>query len=154
LIVVQPPPRIVAPVCDCTNNPNPSFNIPATAPKSVRRLGSRPQFGRSHGMSSAEFYNKLKDRYNSSTRDAAFLDGIFQGMGYSGFAEANESSFTDTVLSPGIAGNMGYTTRHKVKYMQLNTRGADLEAFRINARNGCHVHFMKTCGNFFFFCSR
>jgi len=55
---------------------------------------------------------------------------------------------------PGITGNMGYGTRHKVKYVTLNTRGADLEAFRIKAANGCDVHFMKTCGNFFFFCAR
>ncbi len=153
LVLPKPPPP-PAPVCDCTTNTNPAFNVPVgTSPKVVRRLGSRPQFGKSNGLSGADFYNKLKDRYNSSTRDAEFLDGVFQAMGYSGFADANEFSFTDTVLSSGITGNMGYTSRHKIKYMQLNTKGEDLDAFRINARNGCHVHFMKTCGNFFFFCT-
>jgi len=47
---------------------------------------------------------------------------------------------------------MGYTKRHRMKYVQLNARnGRDLEAFQVSAINGCDVYFMKTCGNLFFF---
>jgi len=95
----------------------------------------------------------LKNRYDKG-QDRAYLDAVFRGMGYSGFAEANEFMFAETTLVPGITGNMGFSTKHKIKHVTLNTRGADLEAFRIKAANGCDVHFMKTCGNFFFFCSR
>lgn len=162
VILPKPPPPPPAASCNCTNNPVEAFNIPLAIPvsnKSVRRLGSRPQFGNSHGLSAGEFYNKLKTKYASNTRDAKFLDEVFRGMGYSGFNDplVSEYTFSDTVLSSGISGNMGYTSRHRVKYLTLNTSGKDLEAFRVNANvgagNSCHVHFMKTCGNFFFFCS-
>ena len=161
LVLPKPPPPPV-PACACQGNPIESFNLPLAIPvslKPINRLGSRPQFGNSHGLSASEFYNKLKTRHASSTADAKFLDEVFQGMGYSGFNDplVSEYIFSETVLSPGISGNMGYTKRHRIKYVRLNTTGKDLEAFRINANgkalNSCHVHFMKTCGNFFFFCA-
>jgi len=154
LIIPKPAPVFVAaPVCNCSGNPNPDFNIQFGAPKSISRLGAHPQFGNSSNLSGPGFYFKLKNRYDKG-RDREYLDAVFRGMGYSGFAEATEFMFAETTLVPGITGNMGYGTRHKVKYVTLNTRGADLEAFRIKAANGCDVHFMKTCGNFFFFCAR
>ncbi len=161
LILPKPPPPPI-PACACQGNPIEAFNLPLAIPvsmKPIRRLGSRPEFGNSHDMTAGEFYNKLKTRYASSTVDAKFLDEVFRGMGYSGFNDplVSEYIFSETVLSPGISGNMGYTKRHRVKYVRLNTTGKDLEAFRVNANgkalNSCHVHFMKTCGNFFFFCS-
>jgi len=47
---------------------------------------------------------------------------------------------------------MGFNAKHRTVYAKLNTTGRDLEAFKISAKNGCDIHFMKTCGNHFFFC--
>lgn len=160
-IILPKPPPPPAPVCACTGNINANFNLPVLPEntQTLNRLGSRPQFGNSHGMTTTEFYNKLKTKYNASKRNATFLDETFRGMGYSGFNDplVSEYIFSETIITPGTRGNMGYTKRHRVKYVQLNTTGKDLEAFRINANtkalNACHVHFMKTCGNFFFFCT-
>jgi len=156
LIIPKPAPVFVAaPVCACNANTNADFNTPFGAtPKSVSRLGTNPQFGNSSNLSGPGFYFKLKNRHDKGGRDREYLDAIFRGMGYSGFADANEFMFTETTLVPGVTGNMGYSKRHKVKYVTLNTSGQDLAAFRIKSANGCDVHFMKTCGNFFFFCAR
>lgn len=147
-----PPP--VAPVCNCTDAGMLSLPVDAT-PKSIHTLGSRPQFGDSHALDAAGFYNKLESRYNRSTRDAAFLDELFKDMGYpNGFADASEGLFSDTTIPNGMIGNMGYTKRHRIKYVQLNAKGdRDLAAFKVASANGCDVYFMKTCGNLFFFCN-
>ena len=82
-----------------------------------------------------------------------FLDEVFTSLGYAnGFADANASTFYSVTIPNGKTGNMGYTKRHRMKYVQLNARnGRDLEAFQVSAINGCDVYFMKTCGNLFFF---
>ena len=74
-------------------------------------------------------------------------------MGYASFAEATPELFTETQLERGTIGNIGFSENHKTLYGQLNvTSDRDLMAFRIQAANGCDIHFMKTCGNHFFFC--
>ena len=147
-----PPP--VPPVCACTDAGMLSLPIDAT-PKSIQALGSRPQFGDSHSLDAAGFYNKLESRYSSSARDATFLDDLFKDMGYAnGFADASAALFSDTTIPNGMTGNMGYTSRHRIKYVQLNAKkDRDLAAFKVVAANGCDVYFMKTCGNLFFFCN-
>ncbi len=124
-----------------------------TAPKAISALGNRPQFGNSHDVDAAGFYNKLQDRYNRSARDKKFLDELFTSLGYpNGFADANESTFYSVTIPNGMTGNMGYTKRHRMKYVQLNARkGQDLEAFKVASINACDVYFMKTCGNLFYF---
>ena len=52
----------------------------------------------------------------------------------------------------GTKGNLGFANYHGYKYYTLDTSGRDLLAFRIKARNGCDIHNMKTCGNYFYFC--
>ena len=76
-------------------------------------------------------------------------------MGYTnGFAGASASLFSETRVTRGTNGNMGYSKSHQTVYAKLNAAGKDLEAFKIKAANGCDIHFMKTCGNHFFFCPR
>ena len=147
-----PPP--VAPVCACMNAGMLSLPVDKT-PKQIHTLGSRPQFGDSHALDAAGFYNKLESRYNRSTRDATFLDELFKDLGYAnGFADASEGIFSDTTIPNGMTGNMGYTKRHRIQYVQLNAkRDRDLAAFKVASANGCDVYFMKTCGNLFFFCN-
>ncbi len=143
-----------APACRCEGNTNVVFNIPKNAlPKSLSRLGSNPEFGDSHGLDAFDFYKKLNNRYNSNARDKRFLDDLFRGMGYASFAEATPELFTETQLERGTIGNIGFSKNHRTLYGQLNvTSDRDLMAFRIQAANGCDIHFMKTCGNHFFFC--
>ena len=149
---MPPAPAIVEKICPTFDEG--MMSLPeATDPKVINRLGSRPQFGDSHDLDAAGFYNKLKNRYDRSSRDAAFLDELFTSLGYpNGFADANESTFYSTTIPNGATGNMGYTKRHRIKYVQLDAKSSrDLEAFQIASVNGCDVYFMKTCGNFFFF---
>lgn len=147
-----PPP--VAPVCACNDAGMLSLPVDAT-PKQIHTLGSRPEFGDSHALDAAGFFNKLKKRYDVSSRDKAFLDELFTTMGYAnGFADASAGLFNDTNIPNGMTGNMGYTKRHRIQYVQLNAkRDRDLAAFKVASANGCDVYFMKTCGNLFFFCN-
>ena len=155
-VVVEQKPAPVAqvPVCNCTGNQNPLFNIPTgVEPKSLKRLGTCPEFGNSHGLTTAQFLEKLTKKAASNNADKTFLDGVFKGMGYAnGFADAKVEQFSEVEVPAGTAGNMGYSVFHKTAYDRLDATGKDLLAFRIKAANGCDMHFMKTCGNHFFFC--
>lgn len=148
-----PKPVYVEPVCPTFSDGLLSLPSAEVAPKPIRALGSRPEFGNSHDLDANGFYNKLKNRYNSSKRDAAFLDELFTALGYAnGFADAGAYTFYETTIPNGMTGKMGYTSRHKMKYVQLNARNErDLQAFKVSSVNGCDVYFMKTCGNLFYF---
>ena len=155
---VAPPP---APSCpyNCsggTRAASPVFNIPSNAiPKSLTRLGTSPEFGNSHNMSPSQFFDKLKGAAGANGRDKQFLDQVFKGLGYGGFGDATADMFSDVTLSPGTTGNMGFGgSKHRTIYATLNTSGKDLQAFKIKGANGCNIHFMKTCGNHFFFCPK
>jgi uncharacterized protein YegP (UPF0339 family) len=145
-----PPP----PACNCSGNADALFNIPSGEPKSLTRLGTNPEFGNSHGLTPAEFYDKLAKAAKANAVDARFLDRVFKGMGYKGFSDAKPEMFSTVTLTPGTTGNMGYSKAHKTVFARLDTQGKDLEAFRIKAANGCDFHFMKTCGNHFFTCPK
>lgn len=149
----EPPPIIIEKVCPTFVEGMLALPTDGSTPKSIGALGSRPEFGNSHDLDGAGFYNKLQARYNRSARDKKFLDELFTSLGYpNGFADANESTFYSTTIPNGMTGNMGYTKRHRMKYVQLNARNArDLEAFKVASINGCDVYFMKTCGNLFYF---
>lgn len=151
---IPPSPVSISPVCACTSAGMLSLPVDVT-PKQIHALGSRPEFGDSHALDANGFFNKLKKRYEISNRDKTFLDKLFKDLGYTnGFSDASEGLFSDTTVPNGMTGNMGYTKRHQIQYVELNAkRDRDLAAFKITAANGCDVHFMKTCGNLFFFCN-
>lgn len=153
-LVLPVPPPPPAPVCACNNAGMLSLPTDET-PKEINALGNRPEFGNVHNLDAAGFYNKLKNRYDRSKRDAAYLDEVFTTIGYpNGFADATEFTFSETTIPNGMTGNMGYTKRHKIKYVRLDASNErDLQAFRVSSVNGCDVYFMKSCGNLFFFCN-
>ena len=105
-------------------------------------------------LTPAKLFNKLRDRSANSATDRRFLDGIFRAMGYTaGFADASADLFSEVTIENGTMGNMGYGPQHNTMYARLDVGSAfDLMAFRIKAANGCDLHFMKTCGNHFFYC--
>lgn len=141
--------------CNCANSDEPVLKNYSYEPKTLTALGSNPEFGNSHALSPAQFYDKLKNAHATSSVDKAFLDRIFKAMGYeNGFSDATPTLFTDTVVPFGTVGNIGYSKEHKTQYSRLNLSETDQKAFRIKAKNGCDIHFMKTCGNHMFFCTK
>ncbi len=161
-VVEAPPPAPVAAVCNCNSQTHPVFKLPSASFIANRskaknfklsRLGTYPEFKDSHGLDGAGFYNKLKTRHSVSNTDKRFLDGIFKAMGYAnGFADAEASMFSEVELPKGTRGNLGEGPMHRTKYHELPDSSRDRQAFKIEAANGCHLHFMKTCGNHMFFC--
>ncbi len=150
----EPAPAPAA-VCSCSGNANPIFNTRSGAAKSLSRLGTNPEFGDSHGLNGAQFFNKLSKAYKSNSRDKRFLDNLFKGMGYAGFGDADAGMFSETTVPRGTKGNMGASPKHRTVYASLDVvSDRDTKAFRIDAKNGCDIHFMKTCGNHFFFCPK
>ncbi len=150
----QDPASAPAAVCACKDPDNPVFYIPeGQDPKVLTHLGTNPEFGDWHGLDGAGFYKKLAGKAKQNSNDKRFLDGIFQAMGYeNGFADADPGMFSDVVLPAGTVGNMGSGKEHKTLYAQLPDNERDRQAFRIESANGCDLHFMKSCGNHFFFC--
>lgn len=153
------PPPVIAAVCpnDCQGSRNPVFNLPGNNARArkLTYLGSNPEYGNVHSLSPKQFYEKLKRAYDSSASEKRFLDGIYKEMGYDkGFSEAAADQFSSVTIDRGQKGNIGYSKAHKTLYVQLNTSNKDLQAFRIKAANGCHLNFMKTCGNHFYFCPK
>jgi len=130
------------------------FNVNTSAtPKQMSRLGTLPEFGDSHGISADQFFQKLQARYNSSATDKAYLNYLFKSMGYSnGFADAQSYMFSEDVLPVGTAGLLGLGKQHHYNYSVLPSNDRDRQAFRIQSANGTVVHFMKTCGNYFYGC--
>ena len=149
--VEQTPSPVVG--CQCDEKNISIFNVPSSRPVSIDRLGTLPEFGNSHGLTPAQFYSKLSDRYSSSAVDRAYLDYVFRSMGYpNGFRSASASLFSNATLDRGQSGLLGFGTYHGYGHYALNTSERDRQAFLIKAANGCDVHFMKTCGNYMFFC--
>ena len=131
------------------------FNVPTfETPVAVSRLGTYPEFGDSHGLSPAQFFAKLESKYYGLEQDRQYLDYLFKSMGYAGgFKDADASVVSDVSLPYGTAGLLGLGVQHHFDYNQLNvTDKRDLEAFRLESKNGQVVHFMKTCGNYFYGC--
>ena len=150
--VVPPPPP--PPVCNCADLTHPIFKIPpGPAPKTTTVLGRAPEYGNSHALSPNQFFDKLDNKFKGSQMEKDFLNGIFKQMGYeNGWADAKPGMFTAVNVPRGVEGNLGTKVTHKTVYRKLDpTNVRDLKAFRIEAKNHCHLHFMKTCGNHFYF---
>ena len=150
-----PPPPVIA-KCKCSDLTHPIFLIPeGPAPKTTTALGRAPEYGNQHGKTPLEFFQKLGRAYKRSNMEKEFLNGIFKQMGYEdGFkdSEVTADLFTAVNVPRGVEGNLGTKTTHKTVYRKLDpTNAKDLKAFRIKAKNKCDLHFMKTCGNHFFF---
>ena len=130
------------------------FDVPVnTTPKQMPRLGTLPEFGNSHGLSSDQFYEKLNARFNDNATDKAYLNYLFKSMGYSnGWADAQPYMFSEETLPVGTRGLLGLGKQHHFNYSILPTDEKDREAFRIQSANGVVVHFMKTCGNYMYAC--
>lgn len=141
--------------CGCDNGKNSVFMRYAYEPKVLKKLGSNTEFGNSHGLSPQQFYDKLNAAYATNEVDKTFLDNLYKTMGYkNGWADAKPSQFSATTIPYGTVGNIGYSKQHRTQYSILNLNEHDQKAFKIIAENGCNVHFMKTCGNHLFFCSK
>ena len=147
--------KLAATTCAC-NSDCKVMNIPENGrARIVTKLGTNPEFGEAHDLTGPQFLGRLRNRYATEPPDTKFLDELFICMGYAnGFADATADIFSEVTLPNGKTGNMGFGKNHGTTYATLNAKDAkDLEAFKIEAANGCDVHFMKTCGNYFFFCN-
>ena len=150
-----PAQQIVSRYNDCGPNNVAIFNVPANAtPKQMPRLGTMPEFGDSHDLTAAQFFEKLQSRYNSNATDKAYLNYLFKSMGYdNGFADAQAYMFSEDVIDVGTSGMLGLGEQHHYQYAVLPSSDRDRQAFRIQSANGSAVYFMKTCGNYFYPCN-
>lgn len=153
---VQPAPVVVQQpsLNACGTSPVGIFNVDVNStPKQMSRLGTLPEFGDSHGLSANQFYEKLNARYSASATDKAYLNYLFKSMGYSnGWADAQPYMFSEDVLPVGTRGLLGLGEQHHYNYSILPSNDRDRQAFKIQSANGVVVHFMKTCGNYFYGC--
>ena len=155
--VAPPAPKVTANMSRlCSASDSVLFNVPTySTPVSVGRLGTFPEFGDSHGLTPAQFYNKLASRHATNRFDQQYLDYLAKKLGYAnGFSDMSAADFSNETLALGTKGLLGYGEFHGVAYSALNvTSPRDLEAFRVRAANGTDVHFMKTCGNYMYVCN-
>ncbi|NOT37363.1 MAG: hypothetical protein HOP11_08305, partial [Saprospiraceae bacterium] len=153
--VDTPPPPPPAPVCNCDNLTHPAFNLSGkTNPKVITRLGTNPEFGSFHDMTAEQVLAKMNGVAKKNKRSQEFLDGIFKQLGYNGFSDIKSDMISEVDLPRGTVGNIGYSKEHKTLYAQLDNEPRDLMAFKFKGKNGCDIHFMKTCGNHLFFCDK
>ena len=137
----------------CSDSSVAIFNVPASTQfKQVSRLGTYPEFGDSHDLTPGQFYDKLNAAYNSNAGHKAYLNYLSRSMGYSGWRDVNASMFSNDVLPVGTRGILGLGEQHHYEFKILPTSDRDRQAFRIQSANGQVVHFMKTCGNYFYGC--
>lgn len=144
--------NISIPDCGCSKNAI-VFKIPNQEAKSVNRLGTNPQFGNTHGLNAADFFEELKHAYRTNSWDRKYLNYLYKAMGYkNGFLDASATQITQSSVITGTKGILGFGKYSGYGYSKLDLKGKDLETFKIEAANGCHINFMKTCGNLFFIC--
>ena len=138
----------------CGPSSNVLFDVPNYSPKTVAYLGSNPQYGNSHGLTSGQFYAKLVAAHQSGGMDQAFLNLMARSLGYSHFQDMSAADFTEDTLPNGSKGLLGFSTAHVLQYSKIQTEDPrHLEAFRVRSLNGTDVHIMKTCGNYMYVCN-
>ena len=138
----------------CGPSSNVLFDVPNYSPKTVAYLGSNPQYGNSHGLTSGQFYAKLVAAHQSGGMDQAFLNLMARSLGYSHFRDMSAADFTEDTLPNGSKGLLGFSTAHVLQYSKIQTDDPrHLEAFRVRSLNGTDVHIMKTCGNYMYVCN-
>jgi len=117
----------------------------------LNRLGTYPEFGDSHGLTTDGFYDKLLMRYQTVPYDRNYLDYIAREIGYGSFMDIPRSAFSEVTVPNGSRGMLGAGEAHDYHYTEFAMDDPrDLEAFRIQSLNGKDIHFMKTCGNYFY----
>ena len=117
----------------------------------LTRLGTYPEFGDSHGLTSDGFYDKLLMRYQTVPYDRNYLDYVAREIGYGSFMDIPRSAFSEVTVPNGSRGMLGAGEAHDYHYTEFAMEDPrDLEAFRIQSLNGKDIHFMKTCGNYFY----
>ena len=145
------PPKVIN---ECKISAVKIFSVDVNStPRQLSRLGTLPQFGDSQGLTPTQFYEKLDKHYNASAEDKAYLNHLFKSMGYNnGWDDAQPSMFTSVVLPVNTKGLMGFGKEHHYSYSILPSAEIDRQAFEIQSANGVIVHFMKSCGNYFYAC--
>lgn len=117
----------------------------------LTRLGTYPEFGDSHGLTANGFYDKLLSRHQSVPFDRNYLDYIAREIGYGSFTDIPRSAFSEVTVPNGSRGMLGAGEFHDYHYTEFAMDDPrDLEAFYIQSLNGKDIHFMKTCGNYFY----
>lgn len=152
---VTPPPAPVSTGLNmCGSSDIGIFDVPTyQTPRPLERLGTNPEFGNSHGLTPAQFQNKLADRAAINGYDRNYLNYVARSLGYRNFAAIPVNAFSDDVIAQGASGLLGYSEAHAFGYFTLPDQEIDRQAFRIEGANGQVIHFMKTCGNYFYGCN-
>ena len=130
------------------------FDVPPSADfKQMTRLGVYPEFGESHDLSARQFFDKLDVAHASNDAHKAYLDYLFRSMGYAnGWDDATPDLFSEAVLPEDTRGVLGMGEDHHYGFRILPSELRDRQTFRIEPANGQVVHFMKSCGNYFYGC--
>jgi len=136
--------------CNCSKNAI-IFEMPESEAKKIKKI-SKPQFGNIKKLSASDFLEDLKYYYTNSNLDRKYLDYLYKSMGYAGFKDAKASHFSSGKISSGVKGILGYGENGAYVYSQLDLSENDLDVFRVEAANGCHINFLKSGGNVFFTC--
>lgn len=117
-------------------------------------LENYPDFGDNNGLTAGMFFEKLRNRYLTNSKDREYLDFLFKSLGYeNGFAEASASMISEDTLPQGTNAILGFGQFHDVAYDEVKAdQEASLDAFRIKAADGADVYFMKTCAKHMVVC--
>ena len=150
---IAPPVVPPKPTCACNSLDGKVFNLPSGAqPKVLTRLGTNPEFGYVRDLGKDAFFNRLTNRHKVSARDRQFLDNVTKSLGFSnGFSDVAMENITSVRIPAGTVGNIGAGKTHRTVYAKLDVSGRDVEAFKLTGPNACALHFMKTCGNHFYY---
>lgn len=137
---------------DCSKN-HPVYTISSSsAPKTVTRLGSDPEFPfLQHLSTSRQVLAALKSpatrkKYPSKMRE---MGKMLMEIGFAnGADDVQLSSISAITIPSGTAGTMG-SGNLTYNHVALKV-GKSNKAWRISADNGCYITFLSTCGNAFY----
>lgn len=125
----------------------------AGTPKTVRTLGSAPEFPFLRNLtSSRQVYNAIKRHEDDNTRAMNKLNDLLMQIGYANGAKDLEASdITEAYVPPGTEGNMG-SRGYTYSYTRLSGNAAEFKAWKIapNGSNYSPIYLFAKCGNAFY----
>jgi len=131
------------------------FRVPSSAPRTLPRLGTNPQFGTLKNYTTTqEVYDHLNAAYKTNEKgNAAELDKLWRSMGYSGFKDASYTveDLNPVYYDPGVVGVIG-AGGNSYLYAKIfnNGTGKPLKGYKVNAPDGNSITIMEICGNAFY----
>ena len=125
---------------------------PGSTPQRVDNLLAFQEFGDARALTPAQFRRQLSARYDSDRFDRAYLNALYQALGFTaGFNDPNVPAFSNARIPTRTDGLLGYGGQHGIEHVRLRDMSdTDRDAFALTGPSGRTIYFLKRTGSYFY----